>query len=156
MQRVQRYCYVYPLRGIQDPDSWLHCCFLAAPPSSLYPFSSPISNPLLKAAMPRSPTGFCLISVSHIMCQASYHIRALCQHPPWKFPCFLGLVGFNSLDYQHLLVMSSTQPSSHVLCRTPKLPAPPWGVVYSLAPVCLASLLSNPSIFHREARKQVM
>lgn len=43
---VQRSCYMYPLRYNQDPAPRLHCCFLAAPPLSLHPIPSQISNSL--------------------------------------------------------------------------------------------------------------
>ena len=42
--RTQRYCYVYFLRGNQDPAPRLHYCLLAAPPLSLHPLPSLISN----------------------------------------------------------------------------------------------------------------
>ena len=41
---AQRHCYVYSLRRNQDPAPRLHCCLLMAPPWSLHPVSSPISN----------------------------------------------------------------------------------------------------------------
>ena len=37
---------MYPLRYNQDPAPRLHCCFLAAPPLSLHPIPSQISNSL--------------------------------------------------------------------------------------------------------------
>ena len=40
------YYYVYPLRGNQDPASRLYYCFLTAPPLSLLPLPSLISNHL--------------------------------------------------------------------------------------------------------------
>ena len=41
---AQRYCYVYPLRGNQDPVPRLHYCFLTVPPLSHHPLPSLISN----------------------------------------------------------------------------------------------------------------
>ena len=38
------YGYVYPLKGNQDPVPRLHYCFLTAPPLSLHPLPSLISN----------------------------------------------------------------------------------------------------------------
>ena len=45
-RRSQRYCYMYPLKPNQDLASRLHCFFLTAPPWSLYPLPSLISNSL--------------------------------------------------------------------------------------------------------------
>ena len=81
---VQRYCYVYPLRGYQEPSSRLYC-FLTASLLSLHPLLFLISNCLnlpfgtqgrswrlneacflqarkgghRKTFVPRSPTGYC-------------------------------------------------------------------------------------------------
>ena len=43
-RRAQRCCYVYPLRSNQDPAPRLHYCLLTAPPLSLHPLPSLISN----------------------------------------------------------------------------------------------------------------
>ena len=43
-RKGQRYCYVYSLRMNQDPAPRLHYCFLTAPPWSLHPLPSLISN----------------------------------------------------------------------------------------------------------------
>ena len=85
---AQRYCYVYHLRGNQDPASRLHYCFLTVPPWCLRPLPSLISSCLNlaigtqgrswrlneayflqarnsghgKIFVPRSPTGSCLVS----------------------------------------------------------------------------------------------
>ena len=42
--RTGIYCYVYSLWRNQDPAPGLHCCFSAAPPLSLHPLPSLISN----------------------------------------------------------------------------------------------------------------
>ena len=43
-RRVQKYCYVYPLRWNQDPAPRLHYCFLDAPVLSLHLLPSLIRN----------------------------------------------------------------------------------------------------------------
>ena len=44
LQKSSKNCYVYPLWWNEEPASRLLCCFLTAPPLSLHPLPSLISN----------------------------------------------------------------------------------------------------------------
>ena len=107
---VQRYCYVYPLRGYQEPSSRLYC-FLTASLLSLHPLLFLISNCL---NLPFETQGrSCRLneSISYKQETERGQQKAFCvQEPHWL------LLGFRNIVHSpHLVFPGPTCPSPSLL-----------------------------------------
>ena len=91
LQKSWKILLCVSLEGEPDPAPRLRYCFLTAPPLSLHPLPSLISNCLnlpfgiqgrghRKAFVSRSPTGSFSVSLSHTLCIHSHTF-------PWVFVC---------------------------------------------------------------------
>ena len=82
-KRAQRYCYVYCLRGNQDPAPRLHYCSLIVPPLSLHPLPSLI-NSCLNLPIGTQGRSWRLNEASFLSSRNGEHRKAFCAQEPHR------------------------------------------------------------------------